>query len=522
MKGIGDTSRKLRSLGMLLCCLFAFLLASSAIELVDSREARAGGTSPCWTHSLQVVANLKAAPPRAPLVVLFGGSRARECTVSDGDWTRQLRAATDIPVVARNLSSSNQTFEETRRLARHLPTTATLVLIGVDEGRFAKPSSSREVRLPRAGPISSSYRQHRYDASQPLSGTRKRALVEEWLLRSYPRFESNRAANRLALAQLIETCQARGLHPVLVTTPWNAAVIKDRFDTVRQAWRSDCEGLAADYDIPFLDPSTHVQLANRDFYDLFHVVEPGRSRWQARLSAETGRLLREYAGGSETPQISDFAVDASISARRPDGTRERRTITYTVDKLVKTRVTVRRDDGGRARTVSNWRWMLPGTRTVAWNGTIEFLGERIPAPDGPYMIRVDAVDVAGSRATEVIPVTCESDPARWASGATFCTKATRRFTIRRGSKAYFRFKVLYAPAVGESVPFTTARVVFKIRDAQGRSRYTRVLSRRLNTVSSYTIRRCWLGRGTYRYYVRATLPDGTKQQLMESAQFRIR
>ncbi len=523
---MGSKEHPLRSL---LCCLCVFLFAAATIALLDSDGARAGGPSPCWTHSLQVVSNLKAAPPKGPLVVLFGGSRARECTVSDQSWTKQLRAQTGMPVVARNLSSSNQTFDETSRLAQHLPRTATLVLIGVDEGRFAKPFSSRAVQLPKAGPISSSYRQHRYDASARLSSARKRALVTDWLSRSYPRFQTNRGANRLALANLIESCQARGLHPVLVTTPWNAAVIKDSFTAARQAWRSDCQGLAADYDVPFLDPSTQVQLANRDFYDLFHVVEPGRSRWQARLSVVTGRSLRDFAVGSGPPQISDFAVDAAVSARRPDGTRERRTITYAVDKLLQTRVTIRRDDGSRARTVSDWRWMLPGTRTVTWDGTTEVkvsqghktVVQRVPAPDGQYTVLAEVKDTSGTRVAATDRVTCESDPAIWSSGATFVTKATRNFTIRRGGRAVFGYVAAYAPSAGESA--ASSRIMLKVRDSTGRSRYTRMWSGvPLNATRYHSIPRCWLARGTYRYFIYGTLPDGTKQQQVGSGTMRIR
>ncbi len=83
--------------------------------------------------------------------------------------------------------------------------------------------------------------------------------------------------------------------------------------------------------------------------------------------------------------------------------------------------------------------------------------------------------------------------------------------------------MLYAPGVGESAPSSTkADVVFKIRDSKNRSRYTRFLSRTLNKTSSYTISRCWLGRGSYRYYVYATLPDGTQQQMAGSGRLVIR
>ena len=306
-------------------CLCTFLVAVATIGLVDSSQARADEPSSSWTHCQQVVSDLKAYPPRAPLVVLFGGSRARECTVSDQHWTAQLRSECGMPVTARNLSSRNQTFEETRRLVRHLPTTATYVLIGVDEGRFAKQDVSQTVRLPlpEAGPITPFYRQHQYDDSGVLSRHRKQELVEAWLNESddsgYSRFKRHRAANRKALVRLIETCQARGLHPVLVATPWNAEIIGARFNAARRAWRSDCEDLARDHGIPFVDPGMRVQLTSRDFYDLFHLVEPGRSAWQARLSALVCRSLRDHAAESETRPISGLAIDAPDLKTRSSG-----------------------------------------------------------------------------------------------------------------------------------------------------------------------------------------------------------
>ena len=40
-----------------------------------------------WAHVLQVVANLKAQPPAAPVVCLLGGSAARESTIDDASWS---------------------------------------------------------------------------------------------------------------------------------------------------------------------------------------------------------------------------------------------------------------------------------------------------------------------------------------------------------------------------------------------------------------------------------------------------
>jgi hypothetical protein len=240
----------------------------------------------------------------------------------------------------------------------------------------------------------------------------------------------------------------------------------------------------------------------------------------ARGSARAAHLA--VAVDTEPPRIESVSIDPPVIERGDDSRRQPTRIRYTVSEEVRTRVTIRSAGGSRLRTVSDWRWIPAGSRSLNWNGTIEFVGAIIPAPDGPYTILVEARDRAGARVVHRTTVTCESDAARWSDGATFCTKATRSFTIRRGEKAAFRFKILHAPSVDDVVPFATAKVTLKIRDANGSSRLTRQFTRGLNAQRSYTIQRCWLARGSYRYYVYASLPDGRKQQLVGSAQFRIR
>jgi len=226
---------------------------------------------------------------------------------------------------------------------------------------------------------------------------------------------------------------------------------------------------------------------------------------------------------TEPPRIEDFSLSPSTVGRQADSTRERCRVRYRLSEYSRTRVTIRHQDGGRVRTVSDYRWVGDGVRNVYWDGTIEFKGQKIPAPDGRYQVLVEAKDLAGSRTTETQWVTLESDPVKWGDGATFVTKATRNFGIRRGRKAVFRFMALYAPPVGEAAPYSRARITLKVRDANGRSRHTKIwTSAPLNRTLWYSIRRCWLKRGTYRYHIYARLPDGTRQQLIGSGTMRIR
>src|SRR5665647_1365715 len=65
-----------------------------------------------WQHALQVARDLRADPPDAPVVILLGGSCAREATVSDKDWAADVQDRSRSPLLTYNLGSRNQTFEQ--------------------------------------------------------------------------------------------------------------------------------------------------------------------------------------------------------------------------------------------------------------------------------------------------------------------------------------------------------------------------------------------------------------------------
>ena len=93
-------------------------------------------------------------------------------------------------------------------------------------------------------------------------------------------------------------CKRRGFRPVLMELPVDLEMAGGMLSRVRARYRADCRRLAARYDIPFLDFVAKVGLLNTEFYDLFHLVEPGRIKWQERLTTEIVPLLREYRIGA--------------------------------------------------------------------------------------------------------------------------------------------------------------------------------------------------------------------------------
>jgi len=84
-----------------------------------------------------VVANLRQSHGRKPVVILLGGSSARECTVSEAAWASQIRRRSGIIVVTYNAGSKHRTYSEDLALVKLLPRRGgTLLRIGVNLGRW--------------------------------------------------------------------------------------------------------------------------------------------------------------------------------------------------------------------------------------------------------------------------------------------------------------------------------------------------------------------------------------------------
>jgi hypothetical protein len=253
-----------------------------------------------WSHALQVVANLQDDPPSEPVVVLFGGSAARESTISDSNWRMQIRAKGGGGAAAYNLGSRNRTSAQSVALVEAMPKVPTIVYIGVNLGSFTSAQKTAEITLPAAVTPLPPYKQHAYSQSHILSASAKKALVQSWLAERYPKFKLNYATSAAVLEKLVTSCLARGLRPVLFELPRNTAIIGHQLDAPFARTRKTCQTLAAKYKIPYVSLVAQAKLPNSSFYDLWHLVEPGRKVWQNLLSAKTAALLKQYGydGGS--------------------------------------------------------------------------------------------------------------------------------------------------------------------------------------------------------------------------------
>ena len=265
--------------------------AVSASTSATSGEAGGGND---WAHVLQVVANLKAQPPAEAIVCLLGGSAARESTIDDVSWAAQVKTLGGPSVAAYNLGSRNRTLEQDVKLVQALPQTPGIVYIGINVGRFTAPPSHPTLDLPDPTQALPPYHQHQYSQSKILSIAKKQALLDEWLAKRYPAFKKNYASNLETLEQLIVACKDRGLRPVLLELPRDTALVGHALDAPVARYTSGCRALAKKHDVPWVSVVNAARLPSTDFYDLWHLVEPGRTVWQRLLSAKTVDLLQKY------------------------------------------------------------------------------------------------------------------------------------------------------------------------------------------------------------------------------------
>ena len=236
-----------------------------------------------------------AAASPGPAVYLLGGSSARECIESNAAWAAAIRAAGGPDVLAVDLGATNQSFSGDRRLIKGMPR-GSLVLIGISVGRYTSPPPRAlgdkplddEARATLAGGVEV---EHRYSVDRVHTNERKGQILDQWLAERYELYRRNYDANLEELELLLRACRKRGLRVALLELPLNLEFVGDALDAPREMYREDCRKLAARSGVPFLSFVEEVGLKNTEFYDLAHLVEPGRAKWQARLAAEVVALL---------------------------------------------------------------------------------------------------------------------------------------------------------------------------------------------------------------------------------------
>ena len=280
---------RLAVLGAALVCgvLGAALLPASA-RAIDGPE---------WQHALWIAAKLRAEPPDGPVALLLGGSCAREAVVNDVSWAADVQRLGGVQAETYDLGSRLQTFEQDVALVESLPKVPMIIYIGINAGRFAASFTTTTDTAPPA--TEPSFVRHHYRSSKIWTSERKQQRVQYWMDHRRAIFDERYAAHVAQLDRLIGTCIQRGYTPVVLALPRNIVAMDHALDGPIGRYLADGRRLAQKHGAAFLDFVPDLQLSDDDFFDLDHLVEPGRVVYQARLAEETARL---FAAGLPTPR----------------------------------------------------------------------------------------------------------------------------------------------------------------------------------------------------------------------------
>jgi len=282
-------SRRLRATTTMSLGLSLAVTALVAVATLAACGGASSGTSPTTTPT--PAATLKPLSTAVPTVYLLGGSAARESIVSCSSWAAAVKKAGGGTINARDFGATNQTYDADLQLVKAMPAGKALVFIGLAVGRYTEVPGTGPATDPQAIVNSNADVVHRY--STPLSLGRKKQLVNQWVTTRYPEFKKNFAANAAGLDTLIQGCIERHFHPVLLELPLNLEVVGSSFDPARAQYGADAKKLAAQYKIPYVDFVAEAKLTSTEFFDLFHLIAPGRDKWQPLLTRETVKVLQQ-------------------------------------------------------------------------------------------------------------------------------------------------------------------------------------------------------------------------------------
>ncbi len=298
-----------------------------------------------YLHLAYRIAELKQEPPQQPTIYLFGGSGTMECFIDEQSLGAEVAAASGQDVRVVSLAAHQQSMAMSLALVDNLPDGPALLAVGLapirlttspDEdagllsgrpllvhsprlealaqrfygqspsafgvmpgffdyfGSYVKARDGRGGRpLPGARLI---YAKHYYPPGAkghlPLGKRRNVLHVLENDVRLYRLYS---AYNLAVLEEILKLARERGFSVALYDQPLNASAAGPDWAGVVPAYRAACRRLAREYGVDYLHIERAVSLKDDDFADLFHLLAPGRAKWQPEMARQLAAALRSRA-----------------------------------------------------------------------------------------------------------------------------------------------------------------------------------------------------------------------------------
>ncbi len=278
-------------------------------------------------HVTHVLTGLRESPPAVPTIYLTGGSATMECFLSEESLGYDVSRAAGEEIGAVSLAAHSQSFAESLALVENLPEGEALIAVGLAPMRFSngpaddaglltgepfflRSASGRRllegeaastspidvvfpgvmrfiagyVRERRTDDVSLlaeiDYREH-YTIDGPLRTTaQKREMAENDMRDDAATYAAFDDYNFAVLEELVRLAQARGFVVAFFDQPLNEHVLGASWDGVVPSYRRRAQAVAREYGVAYLDVEQKVALADSDYLDVYHLVTPGRLKWQ--------------------------------------------------------------------------------------------------------------------------------------------------------------------------------------------------------------------------------------------------
>lgn len=300
-----------------------------------------------YVHVSIRVQELREHPPTRRTIYLFGGSGTMECFVSEESLAAAISRDSGQAVDVVSLAAHQESMAMTLALVDNLPPGPATLAIGLAPIRVTgAPSRDAELlaghtlllrsprlaslaprffgsQAPKTGQIPGifdylgTYLRQRSASTEGI-GTRlqyaihyyplgarshtplgKRHNVLSVLRKDVRLYRQYGDYNFAVLEEILRLARERGFSVVLYDQPLNASAAGPTWAGVVPAYRDRARRLAEKYHVPYVHIERRVTLRDADFADLFHLLVPGRAKWQPEMARQLAAAIGSTGRGPE-------------------------------------------------------------------------------------------------------------------------------------------------------------------------------------------------------------------------------